>query len=834
MARSRELKPKDLRWRCPLKQFQFRDTGKIEGVPGPIGQDRAVAAIDFGADIRSEGYNVFVTGSSGTGRNSTTRSQLEQRAQQMPVPDDWCYVYNFDDAHQPRALRLPAGMGPTFRDDVASMLADMRQVLNNVFESDEYNDKRDAIIKEFRQERNTELQAFEQEAQEAGFALGRSPAGLIVAPAIEGEVMTPQQYGELSEEERQRIDAKREELQQKLSEIMRRGQRDEKETRERVRQLDQEVAREAVDPMFEDLRQKYVGVEGVLEHLQRMEADLIDNVGMLRRDEEEMVPPGLPPQLMVGMQQRNPLERYQVNVLVTNDPSDGAPIIFEANPTLDKLTGEIEHQAQMGALVTDFSMIKAGALHRANGGYLIVEALQLLLRPFAWEALKRALKNREVKIESLSDQYRFISTVTLEPEPIPLDVKVCMIGNPYVYYLLFGYDEDFGKLFKVQADFSTEIDRNDESLQQYAQFIAHVAKRDNLLPFNKSAVARIIEHGAELAADQEKLTVRLLDIADLVREAAYWAQKQGRKTVLAEDVEHALEQKIWRSNRIEEIIFEMIQKGQIMVKVEGTMAGQINGLSVMQLGDYMIGRPGRLTCRTFTGRTGIIQIDREAKLTGRIHDKGILTLSGFLGDRFGKNEQIQLSATLSFEQLYSELEGDSASSTELYCLLSSLANAPIKQGIAVTGSVNQMGEVQPIGGVSRKIEGFYKTCQIMGLTGEQGVIIPETNVRHLMLKREVVDAVAEGKFHIWSVKTVDEGIEILTGVPAGKPDKQGNYPADTINGRAQRRLREIAEALREEHRHERDEDEEQDEAHHKPLGDESPRERDKAGPRPGR
>jgi len=819
LARTRELKPRDLRWRCPLTHFEFQDTNALEGVPGPIGQDRAVAAIEFGADIASEGYNVFVTGISGTGRTSTTRTELERRAASMPVPDDWCYVYNFDDAHQPRALRLPAGMGLAFRDDMARMLNDMRQVLANVFESDEYNDKRDAIIKEFRQERNAELQAFEQEAQEAGFALGRSPAGLIVAPAVEGEVMTPQQYGELSDEERQRLDAKREELQGKLGEIMRRGQRDEKETRERVRQLDQEVAHEAVDPVFKDLREKYSAVSGVLEHLERMEKDLIENIGMLRREDDDGLPPGLPPQLMMGMQQKNPLERYEVNVLVTNDPENGAPIIEEANPTLDKLTGEIEHQAQMGALVTDFSMIKAGALHHANGGFLIIEALQLLLRPFAWEALKRALRNKHVRIESLSDQYRFVSTVTLEPEPVPLDVKVVLIGNPFIYYLLYEHDEDFGKLFKVQADFSTEIDRDDDALQQYVQFIAHVAKRDGLLPFERSAVARVIEQGAELAGDQQKLTVRLLDIADMLRESSYWAQKSKRKKVKAQDVTHALEQRIWRANRIEELIFDMIHEGAIMVNVDGAVAGQINGLSIMQLGDYMIGRPGRLTCRTFTGRTGIIQIDREAKLTGRLHDKGMLTLSGFLGDRFGRTEQIQLSATLSFEQLYSELEGDSASSTELYCLLSSLADAPIKQGIAVTGSVNQMGEVQAIGGVSRKIEGFYRTCKILGLTGEQGVIIPESNVRHLMLQQEVVDAVKAGQFHIWSVRTVDEGIEILTGIPAGRADKEGEFPPDTINGRVQSRLRQIANALHDEHRRDDDGDDEEDDQPTKPLSD---------------
>ena len=783
-----------------------------------------MAALDFGADIRSEGYNVFVMGPPGTGRTSTAKTKLAALAAQQPVPDDWCYVYNFEQQHSPRALRLPAGMGPQLREDVSRMLNDIRGTLGTVFESDEYNEKRDEIIKEFRSERNQELQTFEQEAQAAGFALGRSPAGLIVAPAVDGEVMTPQQYAELTDEKRQELDAKREQLQQKLGEIMRRGQRDERETREHVRQLDQDIAKDALQPMFDELRQKYAAVAGIIEHLERMQADLVENISSLRRDEEEL-PPGFPPQLLQG-QQRNLMDRYQVNVLITNDPSNGAPIVFEANPTLDKLTGEVEHQAQMGALVTDFTMIKPGALHYANGGFLIVEALQLLLRPFAWEALKRALKNHQIKIESLSDQYRFISTQTLEPEPIPLDLKVCMIGNPMLYYMLYAYDEDFGKLFKVQSDFSDEIGLNEHTLKQYAQFIAFVANNEKLLPFDRSAMARVAEFGAEQAADQEKLTARLLEVTDLLHESSYWAAKQGHKRVQAADVQHALEQKIWRSNRIEERIFEMFQDGTIMVDLEGEVAGQINGLSIMTLGDYMIGRPGRLTCRTFAGRSGVIQIDREAKLTGRIHDKGMLTLSGFLGERYGRFAPIQLTATLSFEQLYSELEGDSASSTELYCLLSSLADAPIKQGIAVTGSVNQMGEVQPIGGVSRKIEGFFKCCKLKGLTGEQGVIIPSTNVRHLMLKPEVVEAVAEGKFHIWAVSSIDEGIEILTGTPAGKPNKKGEYPPNTINAWVQARFRQIGEALREEH---------MEAEHSKPElteGDEAPpplTERDKAG-----
>lgn len=797
MAKARELKPRELRWQCPASAFHFTTTANVPELDGPIGQERARAALDFGADITSEGYNVFVMGPSGTGRNSTTRNTLQERAAALPAAEDWCYVYNFDDARYPAALRLPPGLGPQLRDDLGQMLRDIQQNLVSAFEGDEYNDKRDEIVKEFRDERNKELQAFEQEAQTAGFALGRSPAGLIVAPAIEGEVMTPQQYGELADEDRQRLDKTREELQEKLGDIMRRGQREEKETRERVRQLDRQVATEALQAVFEELRARYATVAEVMEHLNRIEKDIVENIGALRRagDEDEQQAPGMPPGMM-PIAPRNPLDRYQVNVLVTHDPEAGAPIVYETNPTLDKLTGEIEHQAQMGAMVTDFTMIKPGALHRANGGYLILEALPLLLRPFAWEALKRALKNRQVKIESLSDQYRFISTVTLDPEPIPLDVKVALVGSPMIYYLLYSYDEDFGKLFKVQADFGSDLDRTDEAMQQYAQFVAHICQKDGLLPFNRAAVARLVEQGAEMAGDQNKLTASLMDIADLVREAAYWARKANKKRVEPTDLEHAVEQKIWRSNRLEERLLELLQDGTIMVDTTGEVVGQINGLSIMTLGDYMIGRPSRLTCRTFTGRSGVMQIDREVKLTGRLHDKGLLTLTGFLGDRFGRQEQVQLSATLSFEQLYSDLDGDSASSTELYSLLSSLADAPLKQGIAVTGSVNQNGEVQPIGGVSRKIEGFFKVCQLQGLTGEQGVVIPATNERHLMLSREVVAAVREGQFHIWSVKTIDEGIELLTGIPAGKPKANGEYPPDTIYGRVQRRLREIAEALR--------------------------------------
>jgi len=496
---------------------------------------------------------------------------------------------------------------------------------------------------------------------------------------------------------------------------------------------------------------------------------------------------------------RGPLSRYQVNLLVSHEQDTGAPVVYEPNPTIDNLTGQVEYQTQMGALVTDFSMIKPGALHRANGGYLIIEAEAVLRRPFAWEALKRCLKNKQIKIESLQDQLRWISTVTLEPDPIPLNVKVVLIGTPLIYYLLYIYDEDFRKLFKVKADFSTFINRDQGVVDKYAQFVADRCNAEGLPHFSAGAVAKVIEQAARMAGDQEKLTTRFVDVCDLVREASYWARWRDESTelVTAEDVQYAIDQHIWRSNRIEELLLQMIEEGTLLVDTDGEVVGQINGLALTPLGDYVIGRPSRITCRTFMGRAGVVQIDREAKLTGPIHDKGVMILSGFLGQRFATTYPLSFAASIVFEQSYEGVEGDSAASAELFALLSSLADVPLKQGIAVTGSVNQHGVIQAIGGVTRKIEGFFDTCKIQGFTGKQGVIIPRSNVRNLMLREDVVEAVAEGKFHVWAISTVDEGMEILTGIPAGLPDEEGNYPPDTVNGRVQAKLARYAELSKE-------------------------------------
>ena len=793
----RELTPKQLCNKCDPKVFKFRTTAELKEFDEPIGQKRAVAALEFAAAINSDGYNVYVMGQIGTGRSSISSEFLRKRSQQEPTPRDWCYVYNFADSRVPKALSLPAGKGAEWLSDMDAVIGEMVAHIMAAFESEQYNEKRDDILRGFRDERNKELQEFEEEVEAAGFTLGRSPAGLIVAPAHDGEVMDPQQYRELSDEERSRLEDERIEFQGKLAEIMRRGQREERQTRQNVIDLDRDIARAVVEPLLEEIRDKHKDQEAVLQHIDAIQEDLLENVTNLRQTAEDGEDHMQVAGTAGGVTGAMPLmERYRVNLLVNNAQAQGAPVIAEANPTIEALTGEVEHQTHMGALVTDFTMIKPGALHRANGGYLIIEAHQVLQRPYAWDALKRALKSEQIRIESLRDQFRFISTVSLEPAPIPLNVRVILVGSPWLYYLLYEYDEDFRKLFKVKADFGIQIDRTRHAARQYAALVGQMCRQEGLPHFAARAIARVVEYGSRLADNSRKLSLNFSKVSNLVRESAYWASEHGRKVVSADDVTYALEQQLWRSNRIEERILEMLEDGSMLVDVAGSEVGQINGISVLQLGDYALGKASRITCETYLGRAGVVNIEREVKLTGRIHDKGILTIGGFVGGRYGQDVPISLSASLAFEQLYDEVDGDSAASTELYALLSSLADVPIKQGIAVTGSVNQKGEIQPVGGVNHKIEGFYATCKTLGITGDQGVIIPHANLRNLMLSDEVVEAVEKGQFHIWVVKTVDEGIELLTGVKAGTRGKSGKYPKNTINGLVEARLQEMAEKMK--------------------------------------
>jgi lon-related putative ATP-dependent protease len=783
------LNPEMLRWRCDTAQFAFTTTGDLPLLEETIGQDRALAAIDFGLGIRDGGFNLFILGQPGTGRSSTIKKILEKRSAGKPVPDDWCYVNDLDDGTHPFHIRLPAGKGRELKKDVDHLIERLAEQIPKVFDSKEYEEQKKKIALDYKGKHDALIAGLEQEANKNGFALHRAVSGLVMMPVRNDEPLSQEEYEALDDEAKTGIEKRGAELQERIDEVLRQVRALEEEMRQKIIAMEKEILLYSIGHLFEELEKKYADFAGIIEHFARCKKDIIERLDEVRPQKEtQVVLPG-----MKSQQEGPSFHRYQVNLLVDNSTLDGAPVIYEANPTYFNLFGRIEHVIQMGNATTSFEMIKAGALHRANGGSLILDCREVLFNTFSYEALKRCIRNREVKIEDMVEQFRLIATVTLKPQPIPLDCKIILIGTPLFYYLLFQLDPDFRKLFKVKVDFDEMMKSCRENIQQYALFIGTKCAEEKLLHFDLAAVARTIEYAARLVEDQEHLSCCFIDIADLIREASFYAEKQEAEQVAEEHVNLAIDARIYRSNKIEERIQEFIEDGTILVDTEGAVTGQVNGLTVYQLGDYSFGRPARVTVRTFLGTKGMVNIEREAKLSGPIHDKGVLILNGFFGQRYAQDKPLALSASIGFEQVYSGVEGDSASSTELYGLLSSLSGLPVKQGIAVTGSVNQHGRIQPIGGVNQKIEGFYAVCKSRGLTGDQGVIIPQSNQKNLMLKTEVVDAVAEGKFHIWSVATIDQGIEILTGVPAGELDENGAWPEGTINDLVDRRLRNFAE-----------------------------------------
>jgi lon-related putative ATP-dependent protease len=710
------------------------------------------------------------------------------------VPKDWVYVYNFDDPKRPNAISLPPGTAVQLRADMQELVADLLRDIPRAFESEDYEKQRESILRAMQDKRNEDFAQLELRVNERGFTLLKTAMGLGIAPVLNGQVLTPEAYQQLDEETRNQIEERQQILQSEMAETMRSIRDLEKTTKRQLSQFDREIAGFAVKHLIEDLKTKHGQYEEMPEYLDAVQADIVDNVEGFKSQEEPAE--GLAAAMRSG-ERETLLKRYQINVIVDNGGRTGAPVIIEANPVYGNLLGRLEHRAEFGAMVTDFTMIRAGCLHRANGGYLVVEMRGLLANPLAWDGLKRSLKNRRIRTEEIGTQLQVISTTTLEPEPIPLDVKVLLIGDPLTYYLLHEYDEDFRKLFKIKADFGTRFERCADTCHDYAQFIAVRCHEEDLSHFEPAAVARVVEFGSRLAGHKNKLSTRFGDIADLIRESSYWARRRNSNRTTVDDVQEAIDQKRYRSNRAEEQIQEMIDEGSIRVDTEGSVVGQVNGLAVLALGDYSFGKPSRITVSTYTGRSGVVSVDREAKMSGPIYDKGVLTLSGYLGAKYAHRAPLSLAASISFEQLYEEIEGDSASSTELYALLSSLSDLPIRQGIAVTGSVDQQGNIQPIGGVNEKIEGFFETCLARGLTGDQGVMIPVQNVINLMLRVDVREAVEEGQFHVYAVRTIDEGIEILTGVPAGERQDDGSYPEDSVHGHVMARLEAIAESLKE-------------------------------------
>ncbi len=781
------LQPQQLHQPCDPEQFGFQTTADLEDMTEIIGQMRAMDAVRFGAGIRHDGYNLFVLGPSGMGKRSLVRQLLEKKAKDEHEPADWCYLNNFDHPHKPKALRLPSGRGAELRQRMEQLVAYLRTAIPALFESDEYHAKAKAIQEEFGKRQEQAFEKLEEEAVKQEIVLLRTPDGFTFAPTRNHEVIPPGEYEKLPDEEKKRMGAAITGLQERLEKILRQVPQWRRERHEQIRQLDRETTLSTVGHLANELKEAYASMPEVLKYLDEVQRDMVDNADDFRKQEETANVDGM------TIVTRQSFHRYKVNVLVTNGKESGAPIINEDNPTYSNLVGRVEHIAQLGALITDFTLIKPGALHRANGGYLLLDVRKVLMQPFAWEALKRALQSREIRIESLGQMYSLVSTVSLEPEPIPLHTKIILFGDRLLYYLLQEYDPEFEELFKVAADFEERIERNAGSHLLYARMISTLARKEALLPFDRSAVARVIEHSARMVGDAERLSTRMRSVADLLREADYWAREAGRTAVQADDVQRSIDAQIRRQDRLRDRLHEAILRDTLMIATQGAVTGQVNGLSVIDLGSFTFAQPTRITATTRLGEGELVNIEREVKLSGAIHSKGVLILSSFLAARYARNQPLALSASLVFEQSYGLVEGDSASLAELCALLSNLANTPIKQSLAITGSVNQFGQAQAIGAVNEKIEGFYDICSARGLTGEQGVLIPAANIKHLMLRHDVVAAAKAGKFRIYAVENVDQAIALLTGMPAGETDAKGRYPEGSVNHGVAARLAELTE-----------------------------------------
>ncbi|MBI5561314.1 MAG: AAA family ATPase [Deltaproteobacteria bacterium] len=793
MPAHKPLSPDELSYRCPVDGFTFKTTAELPLLSEIIGQERALRSIDFGLGIANHNYNIFVLGETGTGKDTTVKGIIEQKAKAEPAPDDWCYVYNFAEPDCPKAISLPPGKGAGLAADMDELVDALRRDIPKVFESKDYEKHRDEILDGQQERTRTIFFRLEQKAIEKGVLLKKSVSGLSVVPAKNGKAMAQEEFEGLPKDKKAELEEALRVMQDKLSDAIREARAIEKETKDRISALDREVVQYVVNPLMNDLFEKWKEFAGVTEYLNRVRENVLDNIDDFRPKEEMPISIGA-----LRMPSKEPaFERYRVNLIVNNGDTAGAPVVFETNPTYYNLFGRVEYRVQFGVASTDFTMIKGGSIHKANGGYLIVNALDMLRNIFVYDSIKRMLKNREVRIEDVWEQYRLISSSTLKPEAIPVKIKLVIVGEPYVYYLLYSLDKEYRKLFKVKADFDNVMERGETNVMKYAWYIATRCKEEGLLPFDGSGVARVVERGCRIAGDKDKLTARFNEIKNVVVEASYWAGVDGASVVSARHVERAEAEAVYRHSRIEDRLRDYIKDDVIMVDTDGRVAGQINGIAVLDMGDYAFGKPSRITARTHMGDAGIVNIEREVKMSGKIHNKALLILSGFLGERFARNFPITLSASICFEQLYDEIEGDSATCTEVYALLSSLADAPIDQGFAVTGSMNQRGEVQPIGGVNEKIEGFFDVCKAKGLTGRQGVIMPRRNVRNLMLRKEVVEAVEQGRFSIYPIDNIDDGLEILTGMTVGVRDASGKYPEGTINSLVEKKLLSLAKGLKE-------------------------------------
>jgi|WetSurMetagenome_2_1015567.scaffolds.fasta_scaffold00020_8 lon-related putative ATP-dependent protease len=791
---------------CDPGLFNFETTDDIKAQEDLIGQERALKAIDFGLSLENKGFNIFALGEPGTGKSRAIRNILTERAAGMNAPSDWCYVYNFKDPDMPLAISMDPGQAVLFQKDMGDLVKNLMIEIPKTFESKEAEQQRNVIMEEFNRQQRTLITAVEDEAASRGFALKRSAQGYYIVPVSKktNEPLTEEEFAALDDETKASSEEIGRMLTEKLNESGRIVRKSEKQMKEELAKLERHIALGSVGHFIDEIRDKHSDHPRIPEYLEAVQEDILSHLDDFRGVEE---PAPSPIPFIKMPKQEISFARYMVNVIVNNGETKGAPVVFESNPTYFNLFGKLEYKVQYGMATTDFTMIRAGALHRANGGFIVINALDLLKNMISYDSLKRSIRNREIKIDDIWEQYRMVSTTALKPEAIPLNVKVILSGVPYLYYLLYNQDEEYRELFKVKADFNSKMERTVEGVIKYAVFVSSCCKDEKLRPLDKEGVARIVEYGSRLANHQFKLSTRFNDIADLLREADYWAGKDGSKVISGAHVLRAQEEKIYRSGKIDEQMQEMMIEDSIIVNTSGEKVGQVNGLAVLNMGDYMFGKPSRISARSYVGRAGVVNIERETKMSGKIHEKAIMIITHYLGSKYAKQKPISLSASITFEQLYDMVEGDSATCAEMYALLSSISGVPLKQCMAVTGSMDQNGEVQPIGGANEKIEGFYQLCKIRGLDGSHGVIIPRRNIKNLMLKKEVTDSVSEGKFNIYAIDRVEEGFELLTGMSAGEAAEDGKYPEGTLNYLVMKRLEEISTALEKKKDRDRDDEE---------------------------
>jgi lon-related putative ATP-dependent protease len=797
MEPGKPLSPDKLYQECDPALFDFETTDELEDLVDVPGQERAVEAIHFGTEMGHDGYNLYVLGTPGSGRHSVVRRILEQKSAQIPAPDDWCYVNNFSDPTKPQALHMPAGQGSELRSDIVQLIGEAYTAIPAAFESEDYQARQQAIEEEFKESQEKTFEYVQQFARERGIKIIQTATGFVFAPLHKDKAISPQEYEKLPQEEKEQLERVTEEVGKELQHAMQAIPQEARKVRAKMHELDREVSMYAVGGLFDQLLEKYRTLEQVVTYLREMQSDIVDNVDVFLKSPEKE---GLSAKVLLGGRAQGlessespAMRRYAVNVIIDHGGDEGAPLVFEDYPTFPNLVGKIEHVSEMGTLITNFTLIRAGALHRANGGYLVLDAVKLLVQPFAWEGLKRALKSSRIRIRSLGEVLSLISTVSLEPEPIPLNLKVILLGDRLLYYLLQAYDPEFMELFKVGADFDDAIDRTADNSRQFARLLATYIKREQLKPLDCSGTARVLEECARHAGDAEKISAQIRHAVDIVHEADFHARNNDSKVIGSQEVQRAIDARIRRDSRIRDRLQEEILRGTILIDTDGERTGQVNGLAVAQLGESAFAHPCRITARVALGSGEVVDIEREVELGGPIHSKGVLILSGFLASRYVIDQPLSLFASLVFEQTYGGIEGDSASAAELCALLSALAQIPVRQGLAITGSVNQHGQVQAIGGVNEKIEGFFDICSRRELTGTQGVLIPSSNVKHLMLRRDVIEAVAAKRFQIYPVETIDQCMELLTGIEAGECDTQGDFPTDSANQRIRTRLIEFAE-----------------------------------------